>query len=99
MITIKKVLKLILFSVLPLIMYEIGAVGFYCVMLGTVSWNHVHKIAWSQDLAILLPLLCGAIFLYYLWKLFMYEEPSRINIPRYERPKHEKYSEPNSSGF
>jgi membrane protein implicated in regulation of membrane protease activity len=93
MITVKKIFKLILLSVLPLIIYEVGAVGFYIFMLGSASLRQVHKIAWSQDLVILLPVLCCAIFFYYMWVYFMREEQSVINVPRYERPKHERYME------
>lgn len=91
MITVKKIFKLILLSVLPLIIYEAGAVGFYIFMLGSASLRQVHKIAWSQDLVIFLPVLCCAIFFYYMWVYFMREEEPIIKVPPYERPKHEKY--------
>lgn len=92
MITIKKILVLIFISLIPAFLYEVAAITFYCFTLGTAPWGRVHKVAWTQDLVILLPCLCLAILFYGLYYEFLREEEPTIKIPRYERPKHERYS-------
>lgn len=98
MITIAKIFKLILFSALPMIIYESAVIGFWLFTLGTASWKHVHEVAWAQDLVVLIPLFSALMFMYGLYRLFTPEE-SKIDIPRYERPKHERYTDmPNGQG-
>lgn len=61
-------------------------------MIGTADWTHLHEVAWAQDLAIAIPFACFGIAAYQIYKNFIYEEESTIDVKRYERPKHELYT-------
>jgi hypothetical protein len=80
-----------LMSILPILLYEVGVLTFWMWMMGTAPFKRVHMVAWSQDLALLLPLFCIAVFCYQVYYLFIHEEESKIDVPKYERPKYEKY--------
>ena len=79
-------------SIIPIFLYELGVTVVYVFIEGGISFKYVHKVAWSQDLAALVWFLTGFLFLYHFYKLFCYEDVSKIDVPRYERPKHEKYT-------
>ena len=70
-------------TLLPLLIYEVGILGFYLWMGGNVSINLVHKIAWAQDLALfLLPPISIILFVWHCYNLFIYEDISRVSPDR-----------------
>lgn len=89
MLTIKKIWRALLISMIPPLLYEVGVITFYCYMIGTTGWIHIHEVAWSQDLAMAIPFISFIMFIY---QMVDKEEESRIDVPRYERPKYEKYN-------
>lgn len=93
MITIKKLMKVIIMTILPILLYELGALGFWLINLGMISLEKVHDVAWSQDLAMFIPLLCIVIFVYHTYIEFIEEEEGYINVHRYQGPTHERYKD------
>lgn len=83
--------RMVLLTILPILLYEAGALGFWCFTLFTEPLNAIHEVAWSADLAFFIPLFCFGIFLYQIYIWNKDEEPRKINVKRYERPKYEKY--------
>lgn len=79
-------------TMLPILIYEIGAVGFWFMNLGLLSFKTIHRVAWAQDLAWIMPLFSVALFVYYTYKELIEEEEARVDVPRYERPAHERYT-------
>ena len=76
----------------PLILYEFGTVGFYLFIIGTDSWEHVHQVAWSQDLAYALVIFSVLCFFLSFWEYFLRKEiPKKVN--KYKRPSYEKYED------
>lgn len=78
-------------TLLPALTYEIGAIGFWAFTLGTAGWNKVHQVAWSQDLVMVIVFMSFIMFVYYTYKELIEEEEARVDVPRYERPAHERY--------
>jgi hypothetical protein len=80
-----------LISILPILLYEAGAIGFYVFTLGTINFERLHQVAWAQDLAMAIPFFCFIILVYQIYINFVEEEECRVDIPKYERPPYEKY--------
>lgn len=91
MLTLQKLARLGLITILPLLLYEVGILTFWSFMIGTAPFMHVHEVAWAQDLVLLFPIFCAALFVYYGYYMFLYKEEPKIDVPKYERPRYEKY--------